>query len=440
MRLDETSGGVTPASSQLIPRLRYRRGTRFLLLFLLFGMLLGGSAPASLDRQRRALDVTVQAWDWDLVGWMSAALIEKVAVVVDQPAEGVTGAAAQALVDAYLGRAGEIGRVERAIDELIATGSEALPRRLPALESELDYLRGQQELIRPAVEQLLEEQVSQELVQAGLSLGGAAFPPVLFTFSEPPRKLVVSPRERIETVYYAMLQPALPPDERSQIEEGIYRHEDLSAYVANIGGLGAYPALVIDRAPLDWVLTTVAHEWTHNYLTLFPLGLNYTTSPELTILNETVADIVGDEVGRQALERFTAPPEAATEATPTPAAPAVDEPAFDFRAEMRETREVVDRLLAFGRVADAEAYMEVRRLLFLENGYNLRRLNQAYFAFHGSYGTGPAASSPIGPKLERLRTLMPDLRTFLETVRWFTSAADLDRALAAWEAAPGTGD
>ncbi|MCB0054769.1 MAG: hypothetical protein KDE24_35070, partial [Caldilinea sp.] len=75
-------------------------------------------------------------------------------------------------------------------------------------------------------------------------------------------------------------------------------------------------------------------------------------------------------------------------------------------------------------------YMEIRRLLFVENGYDIRKLNQAYFAFHGSYGTGAAATSPIGPKLEELRSLVPDVRTFLQTVRGFTSPEDIDRALA----------
>ncbi|MBP8292220.1 MAG: hypothetical protein KAX65_05570, partial [Caldilineaceae bacterium] len=95
---------------------------------------------------------------------------------------------------------------------------------------------------------------------------------------------------------------------------------------------------------------------------------------------------------------------------------------------------ITDLFLSLGRVADAEEYMEIRRLLFVENGYNLRKLNQAYFAFHGNYGTGAAASSPIGPDLLRLRALSPDLRTFLETVRWFTSADDLTHALIEREA------
>jgi hypothetical protein len=258
---------------------------------------------------------------------------------------------------------------------------------------------------------------------------------VWFTFTEPPKKLVVSPRGRILTAYYVMLQPELPADERDRIESAIFEEDNLSAYIANIGGLGAYPSLVIDRAALDWVLSTIAHEWVHNYLTLFPLGLNYNTSAELTIMNETVADIVGEEIGRSALERFY--PEVARELAEREAAKESEEKepsAFDFRKEMRHTREVVDQFLALGRIRDAEEYMEIRRLLFVENGYPIRKLNQAYFAFHGSYGTAPAASSPIGPKMEELRSLTPDVPTFLRVVRGFTSPEDLDRALEEWRA------
>jgi hypothetical protein len=60
---------------------------------------------------------------------------------------------------------------------------------------------------------------------------------------------------------------------------------------------------VIDRASLEWVISTVAHEWVHNYLTLFPLGINYSTSSDLTIMNETISEIVGDEIGQRVLEQ-----------------------------------------------------------------------------------------------------------------------------------------
>ena len=65
---------------------------------------------------------------------------------------------------------------------------------------------------------------------------------------------------------------------------------------------------------------------------------------------------------------------------PAPAPPPAASAGFDFRTEMRLTRVRADELLAAGQIAEAEAYMEQRRLYFWENGYRLRKLNQAYFA------------------------------------------------------------
>ncbi len=70
---------------------------------------------------------------------------------------------------------------------------------------------------------------------------------------------------------------------------------------------------------------------------------------------------------------------------------------------MRQLRLDVDRLLGEGEVAEAEALMEEKRQYLAEHGYFIRKINQAYFAFHGLYGTAPASSSPIGPKLEELQ-------------------------------------
>ena len=59
----------------------------------------------------------------------------------------------------------------------------------------------------------------------------------------------------------------------------------------------------------------------------------------------------------------------------------------------------------------------------------IRKLNQAYFAFHGSYATGPAATDPIGGKLHLLRQRAGSLAAFVRTVARFDDAADLDAAL-----------
>ncbi len=97
---------------------------------------------------------------------------------------------------------------------------------------------------------------------------------------------------------------------------------------------------------------------------------------------------------------------------------------------MRETRLHVDDLLAKGRVSEAQAYMEQQRRVLWDHGYRIRKLNQAYFAFHGSYAVGPGATDPIGDKLHALRQRSPDLLAFVRTVAGITSVKQLDAALA----------
>jgi hypothetical protein len=96
---------------------------------------------------------------------------------------------------------------------------------------------------------------------------------------------------------------------------------------------------------------------------------------------------------------------------------------------MRNLRLEVESLLRDGRIEDAEMVMEERRQFLADNGYYIRRINQAYFAFHGSYADTPASIDPIGPKLELLRRRSPSLEAFIETAREFRSEADLDAAL-----------
>ena len=105
---------------------------------------------------------------------------------------------------------------------------------------------------------------------------------------------------------------------------------------------------------------------------------------------------------------------------------------FDFRAEMRETRVTVDQYLADNKTEEAEAYMEKRRELFWENGYQIRKLNQAYFAFHGAYADRPggaAGEDPVGPAVRELRARSSSLADFLNRISWVTSFDQLKKLL-----------
>jgi hypothetical protein len=179
--------------------------------------------------------------------------------------------------------------------------------------------------------------------------------------------------------------------------------------------------------------------------------MNYEKSPETRTMNETTAVLVEKEVGSAALARFypeLAPPPPSATPTPGPKptpAPTPDPNVFDFRAEMRITRVEVDRLLAEARAAKqsgdkataearvkaAEDTMRERRKVFAEQGYLIRKLNQAYFAFHGAYADEPGAAGedPVGPAVKRLRDRSPSLLAFLETMAPMTSFDELKRAL-----------
>lgn len=412
------------------------RTTIFSLFMLWIGLgLSGGSAIPATEAQQRGKAMIVAGWSFDLLGWEVEAIGAKLRALLNQPAYGLTYAESVSLVHDYLERAQSIRKLESDINRTFAENNHEATAETKRWQEELTALRAQQQGKRPTVEQIIEGQVAHELTKEGLAWGDNAFPPVQFTFVEPPRKLVVSPRDKIATIYSQMLDAEMSIEEIEQSESAYRQQYKVSAYITNIGGLGAFPTMVIDRASLEWVLSTVAHEWCHNYLTLFPLGINYLTSPDLTTINETVAEIVGNEIGERALRTFypdqVRPP---AEAEPTPAAQVDEPPPFNFGTEMRETRLRVDGLLAVGLVETAESYMEARRRFFVAHGYPLRVLNQAYFAFHGSYGTSAASSSPIGPKLEELRTLTPDLQTFLVAVRGITSVEELDTVLAQWAA------
>ena len=96
-----------------------------------------------------------------------------------------------------------------------------------------------------------------------------------------------------------------------------------------------------------------------------------------------------------------------------------DADSFDCEAGMRETRLTAEGLLAEGKIEEAESYMEERRQFLDDNGYFVRKINQAFFAFHGSYATGAASVSPIGDQLEELNAGTESLEEFLKTVGRF---------------------
>ena len=333
----------------------------------------------------------------------------------------------------------------------ILTAREALNRAMSSpnadgvtrLQQEVERIAGERSALRDGVEETIESALSTAIRESSLSRWERlVFPPVDIRLAGPPIVLLTSPRDRIERQHEVLMERDISLVERERLEDRLMAEHDVAAISFQVGGLATYPASVLDTIPLADTMRAGAHEWVHHYMAFRPLGQKMFTSAEMVTLNETLADIVGREIGERAkellLEGTGGTPSLCLSpgggvfkrervspgggeidgdcATPLPAPESGrhdrDEQ-FGFSEEMRETRLRVDELLGEGKVEEAEAYMEERRLLFVENGFPIRRLNQAYFAFHGTYAENAASSSPIAGQLHRFRELSRDVQTFV---------------------------
>jgi hypothetical protein len=300
------------------------------------------------------------------------------------------------------------------------------------LQAQLNGLESQQRQLAPLAEAVLQEQISATLADLGLTTGGQPLPPVFFHISPLPYDLIISPRDKIQQDAAISLVPDLSVDKQHNLENQVDSGLNVSSLVVPVGGIGSYPTMVMRTTALDWLSDTIAHEWTHNWLSLRPLGLNYDTSPELRTMNETTASISGNEISNFVLKKYY--PELTAEFIIQTVSMPISPPQadFNFNSEMHITRVHVDELLAVVKVAEAEAYMGQRRQFFWDNGYAIRKLNQAYFAFYGAYADvpgGAAGEDPVGPAVRALRAQSTTLTDFLNNISQMSSFQQLQAAV-----------
>lgn len=336
-------------------------------------------------------------------------------------------------VSRYFDMGAESARFRYELRLAAANGGSA---RMDELQAKLIATEAPRQALADDVEETIEAAISAVLADEGLAtFGEFIFPPVDIRLTEPPKLLVTSPRDRIERTHDVLLRSDVTLRDRQALEDGLFSDANLAALVEDIGGLATYPASVPTTQSLRWTLQASAHEWLHHHFFFRSLGQNMFANANMVTLNETIASIAGKEIGDRAFVIVggeipaLAPPATQPDGDAADAAPQ----AFDFGAEMNQTRRRVDALLERGDIEQAETYMERRRLLFVENGYPIRKLNQAYFAFYGTYADLPASVSPIGEQVRRFRELTPDLGDFIARVAEISDYDEFLRMLRALE-------
>ena len=318
-------------------------------------------------------------------------------------------------------------------------------------QTHIDNLIAERNRIRDAVEELLEAAISTELINLGLHQDGQfIWPPVDFRIDDTPHVLVTSPRDKIERNSIRLLQPDLTEQEKLQMETALLERTDLSTVVLPTGGLASYPNLVPSDYSLQSLLEVSAHEWLHAYLIFHPLGRAYWSNGDMTSLNETLANLFGKEIGRTVYNQLTGENIPTLEPPYTPDEEARDScPLRRRRNGARCERSPNDQTTRAGdaqgwrlrrpnstpansstkpatkpknsypngKIPEAEAYMESRRQTLVENGHNIRKINQAYFAFHGTYADSPSSTSPLARQIYQLRLISPNAGHLVKTLQ-----------------------
>ena len=297
----------------------------------------------------------------------------------------------------------------------------------------VDRLIAERDGFRDGVEEFLEQAVADAIRSAEVDLVGSfVWPPVDFRIDSPPKLLVTSPRDVIRRDEDVLIDPEISIDDIEKIENELAEVANISAVVLQTGGLASYPN-VIPTADLERLLDVAAHEWLHAYLVFNPLGRAYFDGGDIRVMNETLADIFGQEIGLRVYseitgEPYVAPvrPETAMRNTESknpdgPDGSDSDEETgaddFDFNRFMAETRARTDELLEEELMDEAESYMESRRIELLDHGHTIRKINQAYFAFHNTYAESPSSTSPIARYLWDLRDQVDTVGELVKLLR-----------------------
>lgn len=413
--------------------------------YILILAICAGAIPSSGLTARGYYETRLGALTGPVSFSLSLWTVDAIAAKLGQMARGSPGARLpvdeqKARLDAFFALGDEANRLEGERDSLANRGLTSADADVAALEGALRALRATRAGESLIVERILEQQVQSVLQQEGIALfelGRFFFPPVFFKLIDLPDVLIVAYRDRFEMRTQVALQRSITIQQQESVEGAVDGDLNVSSLVVPIGGYSTYPTMIAGTAPLDFVLGAIAHEWCHVYLTFRPLGAAYGRDGQVTAMNETVCGIIGDDVDALVRETYYGaektprPWETPPSPAPAPPPPREEPQGFNANRELRKIYLAAEERLKANDIAGAERVMADGRQYLADNGIYIRKLNQAFFAFYGSYADGPDSIRPdtIGDDLRALRRQSASLKHFFVTVSSMTSYDDLKRAL-----------
>ncbi len=276
-------------------------------LLALISLLPAASGCARGEDFNSQVDAITAPYSFSIFNWEIKALGGMFSGIFDKGASENTDA-----ILTYFGNIERMQGLKTQIDGAIIGGGMA------SAETELDSLEGTNSGLSSAVVDGLKVEIKSALKQAGIdnpfNLIGTSFifPPIEAVLASPPNLLVISPRDRIETVKQVTLLPEMSREEMENIEAAV-ENLGYAALVVPIGGMATYPSYVTNDGGLRFTIDSIVHEWLHQYLAFTPLGFRYILDRagirpdyDIATMNETVVSMVAKEIGAEVYAKYAA--------------------------------------------------------------------------------------------------------------------------------------
>jgi len=373
-------------------------------------------------------------FEFDLMGFELGNVFDKWAYRAAgiTPWSNVSKITKQKDFDKYIELSPFIREAEFALLEVLAQDSNNVSK-ISKTQVDLKKFFLQRDSVRNGAEEHLETAITKTLKEHRIgSTGKFVWPPVDIRIDNPPRLLIISPRTEIRRIETVLINPEITVEQIANIENKLLKNYDVSAIILKVGGLATYPSIIPSGRELLPMLEVSAHEWLHAHLFFYPLGQAFFEGGNMVTINETLANIVGDEIGGLTWSRLTGNPPPSRIQTNSMVS-TLDHTSFNYAAFMKETRLEVEKLLEFGEIEKAEYWMEKRRNELLEHGYYFRKINQAFFAFYGDYADSPLAISPIANQLWALKTNIGSTGKLLKEMRQISSVKEFEVLLSKYD-------
>jgi len=252
------------------------------------------------------------------------------------------------------------------------------------------------------IEKIIENEIKKNNI---LIFNKFLFPKLRFKLDNTPNILIISPTNEIKLTYSILLKQNLTIKEKEIIENKIEKKFNVSAIVLKIGGIAFYPSLIPKDMEHTKIINNTIHEWLHQYFSLYDLGQNIYKDNKMLALNETLVSYISEELANNIMINETQSTKIKTKEINS------------FNSEIRFTRSITDNLLSKNKIDIAEKFMLSQKNKLNDQGYQIRKINQAYFAFYNSYGNTPQSTNNILSKLKCIRTKNAKLNVFINKLK-----------------------